>query len=87
VIGTGAMGQHHLRIYGEMRDVELVGLCDVDRNRAESLAIKHNTTPYFDHMELLRQDLDAVSVVVPTTLHTSIALDVINSETHLIVEN
>jgi len=86
VIGTGAMGQHHLRIYSEMRDVELVGLCDVDRNRAGSLAKMYNTTAYFDHRELLKQDLDAVSVVVPTTFHTEVALDVINSGTHLLVE-
>ncbi len=86
VIGTGAMGQHHLRIYSEMRDVELVGLCDVDRNRAQSLAKLYNTTPYFDHRELLKQELDAVSVVVPTTLHKEVALAAINSGTHLLVE-
>ncbi len=86
VIGTGAMGQHHLRIYSEMKDVELVGLCDIDRKKAQSLAKLHNITPYFEHKELLKQDLDAVSIVVPTTLHTKIALDAINSGTHLLVE-
>jgi len=80
------MGQHHIRIYREMKDVELVGICDTDRNRAVSLAKSHNTTPYFDHNELLKQDLDAVSVVVPTTFHSKVALDVINSGTHLLVE-
>jgi UDP-N-acetylglucosamine 3-dehydrogenase len=74
------MGQHHLRIYSEMRDVELVGICDTDRNRAVSLAKS------FDHKELLKQELDAVSVVVPTTFHYSVAMDVINSGTHLLVE-
>lgn len=86
VIGGGAMGQHHIRIYREMKDVELVGICDTDRNRAISLAKTNNTTPYFDHNELLKQDLDAVSVVVPTTFHSRVALDVINSGTHLLVE-
>ncbi len=86
VIGTGAMGQHHLRIYSEMNNVELVGLCDIDRNRAESLAKTYRTTPYFDHRELLKQELDAVSVVVPTTFHTQVALDTIESGTHLLVE-
>ena len=80
------MGQHHIRIYSEMKDVELVGICDTDRNRAISLAKSHNTTPYFDHNELLKQDVDAVSVVVPTTFHSKVALDVINSGTHLLVE-
>ena len=86
VIGGGAMGQHHIRIYREMKDVELVGICDTDRDRAISLAKTNNTTPYFDHNELLKQDLDAVSVVVPTTFHSRVALDVINSGTHLLVE-
>lgn len=86
VIGGGAMGQHHIRIYKEMKDVELVGICDTDRNRAVSLAKANNTTPYFDHNELLKQDLDAVSVVVPTTFHSRVALDVIDSGTHLLVE-
>jgi len=86
VIGGGAMGQHHIRIYSEMKDVELVGICDTDRNRAVSLAKSYNTTPYYDHKELLKQELDAVSVVVPTTFHSSVALDIISSGTHLLVE-
>ena len=86
VIGGGAMGQHHIRIYREMKDVELVGICDTDMTRAISLAKSHNTTPYFDHNELLKQNLDAVSVVVPTTFHSKVALDVIKSGTHLLVE-
>lgn len=86
VIGTGAMGQHHLRIYSEMNNIELVGLCDIDKKRAESLARIYKTTPYFDHKELLKQELDAVSVVVPTTFHARIALDAIESGTHLLVE-
>jgi UDP-N-acetylglucosamine 3-dehydrogenase len=86
IIGGGAMGQHHIRIYSEMKDVELIGICDTDRNRAISLANSYNTTPYFDHKELLKQELDAVSVVVPTTFHHSVAMDVINSGTNLLVE-
>jgi len=80
------MGQHHIRIYSEMKDVELIGICDTDRNRAISLSKSYNTNPYFDPMELLKQELDAVSVVVPTTYHYGVALDVINSGTHLLVE-
>lgn len=86
VIGGGAMGQHHIRIYNEMKDVDLVGICDTDRNRATSLANSYNTTPFFDHRELLKHELDAVSVVVPTTLHYSVAMDIIDSGTHLLVE-
>ncbi|MBU7031765.1 MAG: Gfo/Idh/MocA family oxidoreductase, partial [Theionarchaea archaeon] len=30
VIGCGAFGQHHVRNFSEMEDVELVGVADVD---------------------------------------------------------
>lgn len=40
VTGTGAMGQHHIRIYSEMDDVELVGISDVDEKRVGELAIQ-----------------------------------------------
>lgn len=86
VIGAGAMGQHHLRIYSEMQDVELVGVCDVNKNRAEYMANMYKTRAYFNHKELLEQELDGVSIVVPTTLHTQVALDSIDSGAHLLVE-
>lgn len=86
VIGAGAMGQNHLRIYSEMQNVELAGICDIDRTRAEYLAKKYGTKPYFDHKKLLEQDLDGVSIAVPTTFHARVALDTIDSGTHLLVE-
>lgn len=86
VIGGGAMGQHHIRNYSEMKDVELVGICDTDRNKAISLAKYYKTDPFFDPKELLKQELDAVSVVVPTTLHYSVGMDIIDSGTDLLVE-
>ncbi len=86
VIGAGAMGQNHLRIYNEMRDIELVGVCDIDKARATSLARTYNTRPFFEPEKLLEQELDAVSIVVPTTLHSKVALQAIKSGTHLLVE-
>ena len=49
VIGTGAMGQHHVRIYSEMDDVELVGISDVDEKRVGKLASHYNTLPFTDY--------------------------------------
>lgn len=86
VIGVGAMGHHHVRIYKEMEGVELVGISDVDRNRVEELATKYDIKAYTDHEKLLNEGLDAVSIVVPTTLHKKITLDAINSNTNVLVE-
>ncbi len=86
VIGVGAMGQHHVRIYSEMENVELVGISDVSESRVNELAQQYKTRGFTDYNELLEQNLDAISLVVPTTLHMLIGLDVIKSGANLLVE-
>jgi len=41
VIGIGAMGKHHARIYSEMKGVELLGVADVDERRASEVAAEY----------------------------------------------
>ena len=86
VIGVGAMGRHHARVYYEMAGVELIGVSDVDRLRAEEIAAMYGAQAFTDYKKLLSCDLDAVSVAVPTTLHKTVAMDVINEGVHLLVE-
>lgn len=86
VIGVGAMGQHHVRIYSEMENVELVGISDVSQSRVNELAQQYKTRGFTDYNELLKQNLDAISLVVPTTIHMQIGLDIINSGANLLVE-
>jgi UDP-N-acetylglucosamine 3-dehydrogenase len=86
VIGVGSMGQHHARIYSEMSEVELVGVMDVNPETARFMAKKYNTTPYTEVEALLRQNLDAVSVVVPTTLHKDVTLKALEYGAHVLVE-
>ena len=73
VIGAGAMGRSHARVYSEMRNVELVGICDKDAKVANEIARKYNTKPFTDYRQI-DKNLDAVSVCVPTKLHKDIAL-------------
>ena len=41
VIGAGAMGKHHSRIYNEMKGVELVGVADVDERTSSEVAAEY----------------------------------------------
>lgn len=85
VIGAGAMGQNHIRNYAQMERVQLVGIADPDPQKAE-LAKQYGVEFYTDYKELLKKDLDAVSIVVPTTLHAKVALDAIRSGINILVE-
>ncbi|MEA3254329.1 MAG: UDP-N-acetylglucosamine 3-dehydrogenase [Candidatus Altiarchaeota archaeon] len=86
VIGTGAMGQHHARIYSSMDNVDLVGVADIDQDRVTSLAGEYKTRAFTDHRLLLDEELDAVSIAVPTVLHREVALDAIDRGVHVLLE-
>ncbi|MCX9011802.1 MAG: UDP-N-acetylglucosamine 3-dehydrogenase [Candidatus Methanoperedens sp.] len=86
VIGTGAMGQHHVRIYSEFPDVELVGIADIDSVRVNEQAARYKTKAFTDYRELLKQDLDAVSIVVPTMMHKEVALAAIEAGVNVLIE-
>jgi len=49
VIGVGAMGQHHVRIYHEMENVELVGISDISEDRVKELSARYGTNGFTDY--------------------------------------
>jgi predicted dehydrogenase len=85
VIGVGHLGQHHARIYAAMEGVELVGVVDTNRTRAEEIAAKFGTRTYVSAAELLNR-VDAVSVAVPTTAHVEVAVPLLEARKAVLVE-
>ncbi len=77
VIGVGAMGRHHARLYNELKGVELVAVADVNMQRAEEIARCYKVRAYVDYRTMLEEEeLQVVSVAVPTRLHLQVAADV-----------
>ncbi|MCI0529163.1 MAG: Gfo/Idh/MocA family oxidoreductase, partial [Nitrospira sp.] len=72
VVGVGYLGQHHARIYSKMPGVELVGVVDIDAEKANAIAAQTGCQAYGDYHALLDQ-VQAVSIVVPTVLHHELA--------------
>ena len=85
VIGVGNMGKNHPRVYVEL-GAELVGIADTDAENLRKIAAHHGVMAYSHYEELLNQGLDAVSIVVPTTLHKVVALAAIEKGINLLVE-
>ena len=87
VIGTGAMGRNHVRLYHDMSESNLVAVADADSETAEAIARRHGVRFYTDYRAMLdTEELDAVSICVPTTLHQRVAADVIEHGIHILVE-
>jgi predicted dehydrogenase len=68
VIGVGYLGRFHAQKYAAMEGVELIGVADADNARAAQIANECATRPFADYRELLPL-VDAVSIVVPTSMH------------------
>ncbi|MDZ7729846.1 MAG: Gfo/Idh/MocA family oxidoreductase [Natrialbaceae archaeon] len=84
VVGVGAMGDNHARVYSELPSVSLAGVCDVDRGRAETVAESYGTSAHTRSDLLSRCDL--VSVAVPTAQHVEVVADCLEAGVHVLVE-
>jgi UDP-N-acetylglucosamine 3-dehydrogenase len=87
VIGIGAWGKNHVRVFSELEGVILAGIVDQDVQRAKTFAHKFNTNSYPTTEELLKQDdIDAVTICTPTVTHADLALQAIEAGKHLLLE-
>jgi len=72
VIGVGALGRHHARVWASLPGARLVGVFDADPARASEVAAQHGCPAYADADALLA-DAELVSVAVPTVDHHAVA--------------
>ena len=72
VVGVGYLGQIHAKIYHEMDNVELVMLADTKLDSVTELAERYGCEATDNYLDLIDK-VDAVSIVVPTSLHFDVA--------------
>jgi predicted dehydrogenase len=84
VIGVGSMGQNHARVYSELPGTKLLGVNDVDADRAAKMAREYRAR------SMTREDLleavDVVSVAVPTSHHFDAVAACIDHGVDVLVE-
>ena len=85
VIGTGAMGRNHVRIYSEMREADSVYIYDADEKAARALAEKFDVT-VCDSVQSLLNNVKAVSICAPTKYHFSLAKEAIENGINCLIE-
>ena len=85
VIGTGALGRHHARLYAQSPNAEMVGIFDVQAEAAQRVGAEFNLK-VFDRWEDLAENCDALSVAVPANFHAVSALPLLEMGKHVLVE-
>jgi len=85
VIGVGHLGSVHARIYKEIDSCSLIGVCDTDKSRLETISNELNVMGFTDYSALFDK-VDAVSIASPTRFHCKIAADFLKHKIHTLVE-
>jgi predicted dehydrogenase len=85
VIGVGNMGQHHTRVFSRMKDVELVGVADVNVERGLDIASRFRVHYYENYRDLITQ-VAAVAIAVPTVLHHEVGVACLQAGVHVLLE-
>lgn len=88
IIGCGIIADTHITSYRALPNVEVAWLCDLKKEKAETLAAKYAvenvTTSYKD---VLRDDtIDCISVCTDHASHAVISIDALNAGKHVLCE-
>ncbi len=85
VVGVGALGSAHARVYHELQTCQLVAIFDIDDEKNRLTASQYNL-PICRDLEELIAKCDAVSVVTPTDTHCPVAMKIIGRKKHVFIE-
>ena len=87
VIGAGAMGKSHIRVYFDMNNVELVAVADSNEETLKEISKKYKVKTYRDYSEMIsKEKIDAASICVPTIMHKEIGLKCIMNKINVLIE-
>ena len=87
VVGTGFWGKNHARVYKELASTELIAICDVNEERAKSIANQFGVKAYTNSSQMLKdKEIEAVSVCTWSTFLAQEALKALRAGKHVLVE-
>ena len=87
VVGVGHLGIHHARVYSEILGARLVGVVDIDEERALGVAENLGVPAYTDLKKFLDDTKpDALSIVVPTVSHFEVSKTAMERGVNLLIE-
>lgn len=86
IIGVGSMGRHHLRVYEEREDCDVIAFADTNPKVLNTYKKKYRAEAFIDYQDALKLKPDVVSVAVPTRLHKRVVLDALEAGCHVLVE-
>lgn len=85
VVGVGHLGKFHAQKHKMIDGVQLVGVCDLQREQADKIAREMGVQAFYDPKDLIGQ-VDAVTVAASTTAHYKLVELFLQNKVHVLVE-
>lgn len=88
VVGCGNIGKRHIAVIDADEKAELVAICDINKETAETLSALYNNVPvYTNYSDLLHStDADIISICTPHGLHAPMTIEAARNKKHILVE-
>ena len=87
MIGAGGIARSHMRSIGQLDEVRLAGVMDVDAGRAQSAADEYGGRAHTSLEDILADDeIEAVHVCTPHSLHVGQVVAAAEAGKHVLVE-
>ncbi len=88
LIGCGRISNRHLEVFEQLKEkINLVAVCDIDKDKAKSVGEKYNVPFYTDYEKMLdSHKFDAMSICTPSGLHPKHGIIAAKRGIHVITE-
>jgi predicted dehydrogenase len=87
LVGCGRISQRHIDVIRENNKLELVGVCDVVRSKAESKAISFGIKHFYNAIEMAKEiKPDIIAILTESGKHSSVGTSLVPYTKSLIIE-
>lgn len=88
LIGCGGIAPSHLKVYKNLKDVNVVAVCDLNIEKAKHLASQYKVKNYYENYwdMIEKEELDLVDVCTPVSTHAKIICDISHTVPAILVE-
>ena len=85
VVGVGHMGSYHVNVLSQIKTIDFVGVFDKSVKVGKKIASQYYVK-CFESYEKLMEQIDAIIIAVPTSLHYETARLAVENKKHVLVE-
>jgi len=89
LIGVGAFGKNHLRVLKELEEegyCNLYGVVDIKSDILDEIKLNYDVATSTDFRAFLVDNVDAIDIVIPTSLHYVVCKKCLEAGKHVFVE-